>query len=433
MTASRKLAVVSCLALLLVLSGGAFQLRGTQTGTEAPAAFATPTLSNNPGTQSVSNGMPLIPGETFAEDQATFEESDGIDEGLGPVYNARSCADCHQDPVTGGVSQVTELRIGHFDSKGKFVNPTITINGGLNNIPNRSLINDRAACPEAHERVPLTEYVRALRMSLNVLGDGFVEAIDDNTLIAIAAAQPGLSGGKVKGEYISVPVLEAPGQPLRIGRFGWKDQHASLLSFSGDAYINEQGITSRIFPTDTTGVCKDPNIPDPEDHVDGIGMADVDHFASFIRATQAPPVDAVLLATPDGQAGQALFSSIGCATCHVTSITTAPANTVINGGTFTVPDALGNKIIHPYSDFLLHDVATGDGIVQNGPSDTAFKLRTAPLWGLRTHDRLMHDGLSGSREEAILRHGNEASDARKKYSGLSNTQRSQLLTFLNSL
>ncbi|HEY7099528.1 MAG TPA: di-heme oxidoredictase family protein [Terriglobales bacterium] len=432
MSASRKIAVVCCLSLLLLLSGGAFQLKGTGNGTEAPAGFSTPTLSEDPGSKSVSNGLPMLPGETFGGDQAIFEEADGIDEGLGPVYNSRSCTDCHQNPVTGGGSQITELRIGHFDSKGKFVNPTITINGGLNTIPNRSLINDRAVCPEASERVPLTEYVRALRMSLNVLGDGFVEAIDDNTLISIAAQQPGQSGGVIKGEYITIPVLEASGA-TRVGRFGWKDQHASLLSFSADAYLNEQGITSRLLPTDTTSVCKDPNIGDPEDHTDEIGMADIDHFASFIRGTMVPPVDATLMATTDAVAGQALFTTIGCATCHVTSITTAPTGTVINGGTFTVPDALGNKIIHPYSDFLLHDIGTGDGVVQNGPSDTSFKMRTAPLWGLRTHDRLMHDGLSGSREEAILRHGNEAKNARKAYLGLSNTQRSQLLTFLNAL
>jgi CxxC motif-containing protein (DUF1111 family) len=117
----------------------------------------------------------------------------------------------------------------------------------------------------------------------------------------------------------------------------------------------------------------------------------------------------------------------------VASITTAPTGTVINGGTFTIPDALGGKVIHPYSDFLLHNIATGDGIVQNGPADTANKLRTTPLWGLRTRDRLMHDGLSGSREQAILRHKGEAAVTRQKYVTLTPQQQSQLLTFLNSL
>jgi len=437
MKRSNLLAVVLCHCVFVMASSAGSHHHsggggGSQTGTEAPTGFTTPTLTDNPGSQSVSNGFPEAPGDTFAEDQEAFEEEDGIDKGLGPVYNARSCADCHQNPVTGGVSQVSEFRVGHVDRFGHFVSPTISINDGLNKIPNRSLVNDRAVCPESQERVPRSEFVRTFRMSLNVLGDGFVEAIDDATLQAIAAAQPGQSGGKISGELITVPLLEAAGQS-RAGRFGWKDQHGSLLSFAADAYLNEQGITTRLLPTDTTTVCKDPNIPDPEDHLDDIGLADIDRFAAFIRGTNAPPVDATLLATPDAQAGQALFTTLGCATCHVPSITTAPVGTVLNGGTFTVPDALGDKIIHPYSDFLLHDVGTGDGIVQNGPADTATKLRTTPLWGLRTHDRLMHDGISGTREEAINRHGGEASDARKAFQGLSNTQRSQLLTFLNSL
>src|SRR2546430_14487222 len=112
----------------------------------------------------------------------TLFRSEGVDKGLGPVYNARSCVDCHQNPVTGGNSQVSELRAGHLDSSGHFVSPTIFINNGQSNIPDRSLINDRAVCPEAQERLPHTEFIRTFRMSLNTLGDGFVEAIDDNTL-----------------------------------------------------------------------------------------------------------------------------------------------------------------------------------------------------------------------------------------------------------
>src|SRR5947207_10586344 len=162
-------------------------------------------------------------------------------------------------------------------------------------------------------------------------------------------------------------------------------------------------------------------------------MDDIDHFATFIRGTLAPPVDSVLLATADAQAGQQIFTQIGCATCHIASITTAPSGTVINGGTFTIPDALGGKVIHPYGDFLLHDIGSGDGIVQNGPQDTANKLRTAPLWGLRTRDRFMHDGLSVTLPNAIGRHRNEASDVIKSYYKLSDRQKSQLLAFLNAL
>jgi CxxC motif-containing protein (DUF1111 family) len=188
----------------------------------------------------------------------------------------------------------------------------------------------------------------------------------------------------VRGD--EVPVLESPGQS-RIGRFGWKDQHSSLLSFIGDAYLNEMGVTNRLRPKDVTTVGKVTQ--DPEDTPDNLGLADIDHFAEFIRGTKAPPREAGLSATPAAQEGQMLFERIGCATCHVSTIVTAPAGTIINGGAFTVPEALGNKIIHPYSDFLLHDVGTGDGIVQNPPQDTANKLRTVPLWGLRMHPRHM--------------------------------------------
>src|SRR5262249_45093063 len=102
---------------------------------------------------------------------------------------------------------------------------------------------------------------------------------------------------------------------------------------------------------------------------------DIEAFARFMRATKVPPRDTALAATADAVAGSNLFNAIGCNICHVTSITTSAVGTVINGGAFTVPAALGNKIIHPYSDFLLHDIGTGDGIVQNGGQSTADKLR----------------------------------------------------------
>ena len=123
---------------------------------------------------------------------------------------------------------------------GNFVNPTIPIDDGASSIGGRSLVNDRAVVPEAQEHVPETENIRALRAALNTLGDGFVEAIDDNTLITIAAQQVRATHGKIHGEAIAVPVLEAPGQN-RIGRFGWKDQHSSLLSFIGDAVFDRDG------------------------------------------------------------------------------------------------------------------------------------------------------------------------------------------------
>jgi CxxC motif-containing protein (DUF1111 family) len=216
-----------------------------------------------------------------------------------------------------------------------------------------------------------------------------------------------------------------------VGRFGWKDQHGSLLSFAADAYVNEMGVTSRLRPTDNTSVCK--TTTDPEDQPDQLGMANIDHFAQFIRATKAPPRDTTLAATTDAQAGQMLFESAGCNICHVESMTTAPSGTVINGGQFTVPDALGNKVIHPFGDFLLHDIGTGDGIVQAGPQDTANKLRTVPLWGLHTKSRYMHDLASFTVEDAILRHQGEARDVMSQFRALTAAEKQQLIAFLKSL
>src|SRR4051812_5322237 len=155
---------------------------------------------------------------THDADRLTFEERDDASKGLGPVYNTQSCAECHQNPTTGGISQITELRAGHNDANGNFVDA-----------PGGSLINERATNAAIQERVPGAEDVRTLRMSTNVLGMGFVEAINSNTIVALSNAQP----ASMRGQVIQVPVFEA-GNAVRVGRFGWKNQQASLLSFSAD-------------------------------------------------------------------------------------------------------------------------------------------------------------------------------------------------------
>ncbi|HET9212657.1 MAG TPA: di-heme oxidoredictase family protein [Thermoanaerobaculia bacterium] len=378
--------------------------------TEAPAGFDN--LTNGFTTQTQ---MDL--------DRATFDEFEEIGDGLGPVYNAQSCRECHQNPVSGATSQVTELRAGTFDGV-SFTNPP----GG------RSLMNDRAINPAIQMRLNTGFNVVDTRASLNILGDGFVEAIADATFTNIRNAQP--SG--LKGQIINVPLSEAPGQ-TRIARFGWKNQQASLLSFAADAYLNEMGITSPLQPTENNslGVSVAPydTVPDPEDAATGSAPngPDIEAFARFMRSTKVPPRDTALANTSDAINGASLFNAIGCNICHTPSITTAPAGTVINGGKFTVPAALGDKIIHPYSDFMLHDVGTGDGIVQNGGSSTRNKLRTPPLWGLRTRARFMHDLFNVTRFNAILRHTNEAEPVIQNFINLSTTQQNQILTFLNSL
>src|SRR5438093_4174963 len=390
--------LLSVVAAILVVTA-AF----TQSGpAEAPTGFDDQT-----------NGF--VAQTQFDLDKETFEERETIADGLGPVYNAQACAECHQNPVTGGISQVTELRAGHFDGL-LFVNH-----------PGGSLINDRAIDPSIQERVLGGNEVRTFRTSLNVLGDGFVECIDSNTLVAISNRQP----AGMRGQFIQVPVVEANNQ-IRGGRFGWKNQHASLLSFAADAYLNEMGITSPLQPNENTSngtsVATFDKVSDPDN--DG---ADVEAFARFMRATKAPRRDETLATTASAQRGDQLFTLIGCDVCHLRTITTAPAGTVINQGAFIVPAALGGKTIHPFGDFLLHNIGTGDGIVQNGGPSTRNKVRTAPLWGMRTRDRLMHDGESLTRNEAILRHAGEATFVINNYRSLTTTQKNQLITFLNSL
>src|SRR6202051_903983 len=347
--------VIWAIGMQMPLWAGAAQ----QPATEAPAGFDTPTLIKNPGSRSVSNGIAEPTGDNFALDQQSYEMQHDVDSGLGPVFNGRACAECHQNPVSGGASQFTELRVGHLDANGNFVNPVVPINDGAASISGRSLINDRAVVPEAQEHIPVSENIRALRAALNTLGDGFVEAIDDSTLLAIAANQPEISRGRIHGEAIEVPVLEAPGQS-RIGRFGWKDQHSSLLSFIGDAYLNEMGVTNRLRPRDETTIGK--VTPDPEDVPDELGLADIDHFAQFVRGTKVPPApenvpdelglsdinhfarsvrgtkvpprDTTLAATPAALAGEHLFDRAGCGARHGSSIPTAPPGPVIQPGPF---------------------------------------------------------------------------------------------------
>jgi len=405
---------------------------------EAPAAF-----------DGVSNGT--VDQATFVADREVFDAVEDVADGLGPVYNAQSCRECHQNPLSGGGSQVSELRVGHRDAQGRFENPRITVAGGAAVIADRTLVNDRAICPSAafpdvelQEHVPESETIRTFRISLGLLGDGLVEAVPDEVLRQIAARQCRETQGRVCGRAMSVPVLEAQ-DAYAIGRFGWKDQQASLLSFAADAYLNEMGITSRLLPEDVTSLCD--TVKDPEDKPGTDGLADIDRFARFVRATKAPPRDLRLAATEEARKGSALFDRVGCATCHVRTLVTAPAGTRLHGGAYAVPEALGERLFHPFGDFLLHDVGTGDGIalavgehhgrrymsMQPTFEVTAERLRTAPLWGVRTRSRLMHDGESLTLRAAILRHRGEADDSRKRFSCLPEVEQEALLAFLRSL
>jgi len=387
---------------------------------EAPAAFDSRTNGFDPQgpTFETIDGNTVVPLRSFNDNRFVFEEFETVADGLGPTFNAQSCRECHQNIVTGGASQVAEHRTGRLDLL-QFVESV----GG-------SLIQSRSTHPDIFERVPFEDSVSTLRISTNTLGAGFIEAIANSTLLGIRDRQP----ASIRGRALEVAVLEANNAP-RVGRFGWKSQHASLQSFAADAYLNEMGITTPVLPEENTSLGRyigfgtpfDP-VPDPED--DGV---DVVAFANFMRATKAPPRGTI---NSTVRAGDTLFNSVGCSGCHVASIRTAAPGTRINGGAIRVRDAVGNKIVHPYSDFLLHDIGTGDGIPVLPGADfasTATQIRTAPLWALRTRNRLMHDGLSFTKQEAIARHAGQASAAKAAYNALTSAQKDQVLAFLDSL
>jgi CxxC motif-containing protein (DUF1111 family) len=423
--------------------------------TFALASVAKQSTDAPTGFDSKSNG--IVDDATHQADQTKFDEVEQLTDGLGPLYNAQSCRECHQSPVSGAASQVTELRVGHIGPDGRFRTPDIPIAHGAETISGRSLVNDRAICPNAafsekeiQERVPETETIRTFRLSLSVLGDGFVEAIADQTLIDLSKQQCKSSHGKICGQILYVPIVEAPGQ-MGVGRFGWKDQHASLLSFAGDAYLNEMGITNRLQPNEVSNICNAAT--EPNDTPGPDGLSDIDHFARFIRATKAPARDAQLAGSPTAQKGLSLFIKIGCTTCHVETLTTDPAGTKINGGTFTIPPALGSVTLHPWSDFLMHDVGTGDGILQatrehyghrvfqqmsdylskQNFESSRNKIRTAPLWGVRLRPRLMHDGASLTLLEAITRHRGESGHVTQQFEKLKRPDQEAIIYFLKSL
>ena len=208
-------------------------------GTSASGAAEAPTGFDNRSNGFLPQGPDfdtlnednVVGGRSFNDNRFIFEELETRDDGLGPTYNAQSCADCHQNVATGGASQVAEHRTGRMTGHVFFESL-----GG-------SLIQSRATTPDVVERVAVQDDIRTFRISTNTLGAGYIEAIANSTLLAIRDSQP----SAMRGQALEVPVLEA-GSAARIGRFGWKGQHASLESFAADAYLNEMGITSPLFP-----------------------------------------------------------------------------------------------------------------------------------------------------------------------------------------
>ena len=213
---------------------------------------------------------------------------------------------------------------------------------------------------------------------------------------------------------------------VRIGRFGWKSQHATLLAFSADAYRNEMGITNDLFP-DEVALGIDPEqlklCAPPRKGVEDVRdrrtqLRGIDQFENFMRLL-APPERGTINSSVLG--GETIFASVGCQRCHTALLTTAPSKNPV----------FDRKPVRLYSDLLLHDVGTGDGIEQDAAASD--EIRTPALWGLRFRRPLLHDGSSPTIDDAITKHGGEATSIVTRYRDLSPADQALLLAFLKSL
>jgi CxxC motif-containing protein (DUF1111 family) len=371
------------------------------------------------GAQTRTIGGPL-PGVTPAEFEEfrlgldDFLEVEASEEGLGPAFNGASCAVCHNVPAIGGSGTIAELRAGKLNASGEF--ETLDESGEtlfhLFSVPGHS----------CQPIVPVEANVFARRVSIPLFGAGLVEAIADDTVRAFEDPND-RNGDGVSGR--AAVVVDVASGERRIGRFGWKAQHATLLSFGADAYRNEMGITNDLFPHEAAyGVTADrmqlcDRFPDPEDIADPrTRRRGIDNFASFMRFLA--PVEPSI--TNDRtRIGEQVFSAIGCSTCHVPVLTTAPSSNPL----------FDRKAVRLFSDLLLHDIGTGDGIKQEAAEPN--EIRTPALWGLRLRRPLLHDGTAGTIEAAILRHVREAELARRGFERLSDSDRAALIAFLAAL
>ncbi|MDG2291511.1 MAG: di-heme oxidoredictase family protein [Phycisphaerales bacterium] len=348
-----------------------------------------------------------------------FERTITIEDGLGPTFNQTSCASCHNNPV-GGHGNQTVTRFGQLGKKGDF-NPLTSLGG--------SLLQANAIDDACLETVPSQANVTSLRVTLGSLGFGLIEAISDADILAVRDGQD----VPIRGLARTVQSLEDPGVD-RIGRFGWKAQIATVLSFSADAAMNEMGLTNRLVseenaPNGNTKLLELYDaVADPEDVADSEGMEFIDRVTDFQRFMAAPPQ------TPrSGMLGESLMVTIGCTGCHVAQFTTSTDS--------SLEAVLQGKVIRPYSDFLLHDMGLASDGIGDGPI-TGRYLRTPVLWGIRGRNPMWHDGrfADGTFEDrardAIAEHDVFASQGRtsaQAFAALTSSQQDAILRFLGSL
>jgi CxxC motif-containing protein (DUF1111 family) len=432
----------------------------------------------------------VVEADLLAEAREAFLAQEGIGDGVGPIFNLNACGGCHTNGAIGGAGEQIERRFGRvtngvfdpLENRGGSLRQLFTVANFNNpNLPaasrGRCQPGNPTLCCVPQEVDAAEATVRNVgRRTQPLFGLGLVDAMPDSFFDGLAAAQPAAIRGIVNRGPVVIPNPGDPTQSLnstRVTRFGWKAGVPSLLQFSADAYVNEMAITTQscfrgaslnafALESAPNGVpvvdgCDDlAERQTPESNPggltntqwaqvdDAVGLCsgnrteiqdDVFLFAVFMTALAPAPRD---LSNPIAvNAGQPLFTSTGCAGCHVTTTFRTPANPApidIGNGEETVR-VPGNFAFNPYSDFLVHDMgALGDQIGNAGDSVAVTRrMRTQPLWGIRFQNKLLHDGRCGDIACAIRAHDGQAAAARNAFNALSGANQHNLVSFVRSL
>ena len=344
--------------------------------------------------------LPPLLAQLFAAGRTQFEAVETPASGLGPVFNATSCAACHARPTSGGSSAVSVTRFGR-DGPGGF-DPMADEGGPV--VEEKGIVTDTCAVPG--ETVPPDATIVTKRNTPPLFGLGLVDTIPDRAILHLARSVPRPDG------VIGRPNLVHG----RVGRFGWKAQVVTLRQFTASAYLNELGVTSPDFPSDLPPqgrvVLCDP-AADPED--DGTR---IDAVTRFLLLLAPPPM---VTGIPAVGAGRIAFREAGCETCHTTRLRVGPTHPLA---------AVRGRRIPMFSDLLLHDMgsALADGIAQGFATGADF--RTPPLWGVRDSAPYLHDGRAATLQDAIALHGGEGELARQRFLALPADRQAALLAFL---
>jgi len=386
------------LAMLCVLLGACQE--PTAAGPSAPVRIA-----GEPG-----GPMPLTADTQrakFARGAALFNRIYTPESGLGPLFNGRSCAECHGLPVPGGSGLQVGLRVSTF--RGDGVCADLSAAGGpVIQLKVTPALHDALGIDR--EPVPAGASV-AYRTTPPVWGTGLLDAVPDTEILALADPDDRDHDG-VSGR----PNWTAEG---RLGRFGRKAQVGRLWDFVVQAYMMEMGITNEHFPVEQT-IAGQP-LPPGVDPDSGLEITEADgNDADWFERVLAPPEFA---GSDELKAeGQAIFSRVGCAACHVPALRT-------RGHPIA---SMSNQVFFPYTDLLLHDMGPDLADICMGQA-LPEEFRTEPLWGLRYRSQFLHDGRAKTIAAAIDLHGGEASGARGRYFALSQQEQAILLRFLGDL